>query len=126
MAKLIYDPVTLIKEFIKLVREQGIVLPDNVISEICKYQFVAVRKEMEAGSLQTIRIKYLGSFQVFRGRVIGIKNKMKRLNANGKVKQETADRVIDMCDDYLMNCEDEDTELSDDDSEEEIHMSRCG
>lgn len=125
MAKLIYDPVTLIKEFIKKVREQGVVLPDNVISEICKYQFVAVRKEMESGSLQTIRIKYLGSFQVFRGRVIGIKNKMKRLNANGKVKQETADRVIEICDDYLMNYEDEDNNLSDEDDKEGIHLSRC-
>lgn len=109
MAKLIYDPVTLIKEYGKRLKKDGIILSDEQINDICKYQFALTRREMELGTLRTVRIKYLGSFQVFKGRVIGIKNKVHEMMKSGKMRQETAMKLEDLCEMYLMNEEIEET-----------------
>lgn len=110
MGKLIYDPVTLIREYGKLLKKDGIILSDDQINDICKYQFALTRREMELGTLRTVRIKYLGSFQVFKGRVVGIKNRVHKMLQSGKMRQETAMKIEDMCEMYLMEEEAEEDE----------------
>lgn len=115
MGKLIYDTNTLLKEYKEKIKGDFPGITDDQISEICKYQFLLVRKEIEMGTLRTVRIKYFGSFRVFKGRVLGIRNRMKRLYEAGRMKHENFQEIAEMCDNYLEQNKEETNQDEDDD-----------
>lgn len=87
-----YDPVTLINEYKKRVREKfpsiSPALTDGDINDICRYQFILLHRTIESGSGQSVRIKYFGIFATYRSRAIAIVNKARKLYQEGKIKQE--------------------------------------
>jgi hypothetical protein len=59
----------LIEEFYEKNRDKFPGLNLDQVKEICYAPFIMTRKEMESGSLATIRLKYLGTFLVYPKRV---------------------------------------------------------
>lgn len=110
MGKTMYDPATLIKEYTKKIKGDYPGLTDDQISEICKYQFLLTRREIESGSLRTVRIKYFGSYQVFQSRAIGILNKVKRMHSLGKANDSTLEYVSDIVENFLQQEKQQDSE----------------
>lgn len=107
MGKLIYEAKTLFKMYAEFIRQVYPELTGEQIEDICKYQFTLVKREIEKGTLETIRIKYLGSFRVFKGRVIGIRNRAKKLYEEGKMKQEEFNAIEEMHNAFLEETKDE-------------------
>jgi hypothetical protein len=101
MGKPTYDAHALIRMFISMIGEKYPHLTNEQIVNVCKYQFVQVRKEMQKGTLRTIRLKYFGSFRVFKGRVIGTLNKAKKMQNIGRIKKERLEEIEQMAQEYL-------------------------
>lgn len=59
----------LVEEFYEKNKEKFPDLSFEQVKEICYAPFIMTRKEMESGSLATIRLKYFGTFLVYPKRV---------------------------------------------------------
>lgn len=100
-----YDPVTLINEYKKRVREKfpsiSPALTDADINDICKYQFILLHRTIESGSGQAVRIKYFGIFNTYKSRAVAIVNKARKLYQEGKIKEEELIAVEEVKDNVL-------------------------
>ena len=110
MGKLFTDVTGLIKEFISTIREKYPDLTEKQLIEVCKGQFLNARKEIEKGSLRTIRIKYFGSFRVYRSRAVGVLNFAKRRYENGKVSKQRYEELQHIVEAFLEEEEQEEDE----------------
>ena len=100
ISRLHYDAATLIREYYQTIKG-NYNLTEEDISLICRYQFILTRRTIEAGSLATIRIKYMGTFTVFKGRVIGLFKRAKKLRADHKITAEDMERIELMATNYM-------------------------
>ena len=81
-------------DYARTIQEKYPDLTPNEIYEICRTPFRLAALEMKSGSLKDVRIKYLGTFCVFPGRVKGVLNSISKAHAAHKVDDQ-----------YLANCQ---------------------
>ncbi len=101
MRRLTYDTATLVREYTKKIKGDFPGISDEQISEICRYQFILTGREMEKGTLRNVRVQYLGAFYVPNSRVIGIRNKVKKLHQINKASDETLEYIEEICENFL-------------------------
>ena len=75
-------------DFAETIKDKYPNLTPAQIYAICRSPFKLVASQMKAGTLTDIRVKYLGSFTVFPGRVTGLLNIMKIKFSEGKITED--------------------------------------
>lgn len=93
----------LIAEFTSLIRERFPEVSVEQVYNICRSPFKLIASEMKSGRLRSVRIKYLGTFSVFPGRVKGIYKKIQILHSQGKASDERLAQAKKRMDDYFSN-----------------------
>lgn len=88
-------------DFAETIKEKYPHLTPDQIYAICRSPFKLVASQMKAGTLTDIRIKYLGSFCVFPGRVTGLLNVMKKKFSEGKITKDYLDQYQTFSDNYF-------------------------
>lgn len=83
-----------IMEYAKTISDKYPNLTFDQIYSICRSPFKLVAKEMMEGTLRDVRIKYLGVFCVFPGRVKGLLNLTKKNFKLGHVNQDMLNERI--------------------------------
>lgn len=96
-------PDEFIKEYYDTIKEQYPNLTEKQVIDICKSPFKLVAAEMKSGNMRDIRIKYLGSFTVYPGRVKGLLNKAISDYENGKCGIEKLTKVQTIASAYKIN-----------------------
>lgn len=91
----------LIFDFAKTIVDQHPGLSQDDIYAICRSPFKAVTDQMKTGQLKDIRVKYLGTFVVFPGRVKGILNSLQKKVGSGKVSSQLVQRAQVIHDNYF-------------------------
>jgi hypothetical protein len=91
----------LIVEFAKQMQVKLPELSLQQISAVCKAPFRLVASEMKVGSLRTVRIKYLGCFTVYPGRVKGMLKKTRLLHEKGTVPDSQLQDIENMAENYF-------------------------
>jgi len=79
-------------DFAETIKDKYPNLTPAQIYAICRSPFKLVANNMKEATLKDIRIKYLGTFCVFPGRVVGLLNIMKKKFSEGKI---TEDQLIE-------------------------------
>ena len=102
------QPALYIQEYYELIKEKYPHLSHSQVDDICRTSFKLIRSEMQSGSLRTVRLMYLGSFKVNRGRAIGLLNKTHKMFKAEKVKKPTLDYITEIVSEYLKREYDED------------------
>lgn len=96
-------PDDLMMEYYLTIKDQYPHLTQQQIFDICRTPFKLIVKEMKSNTLRDIRIRYLGTFTVYQGRVRGILNKVKEQYEKGRVPAKTVDFYQTMLDNYITN-----------------------
>lgn len=100
----------LIFEFAQTILEENPGLTPDDIYAICRSPFKAVTTQMKSGGLKDVRIKYLGNFMVFPGRVKGVLTNVQKGFNKQKVSPELMQKIQAIHDNYFKLREDgEDT-----------------
>ena len=92
-----------ILQFIATIKRKYPELTEQQILEICKAPYKLVAYEMKQGNLTNIRIKYLGNFVVYPGRVKGNMRKITKLFEEKKINQEMFDNFRTRTENYFNN-----------------------
>ena len=90
----------ILHNFAKQIADQYPELTPDQIYEICRTPFKLAANEIRSGSLKNIRIKYLGTFMVFPGRVKGILNFATKGLQTNKITEERFQGIKAICDNY--------------------------
>jgi F420-0:gamma-glutamyl ligase-like protein len=96
-------PDEFIREYHATIKHLYPELTEKQIIDICKSPFKLVATEMKKGTMKDIRIKYLGCFTIFPGRVKGLLKKVTDLYENGKVNIEYLTEVQTLAQTYSNN-----------------------
>lgn len=75
-------------DYARTIQEKYPNLTPDQIYEICRTPFRLAALEMKSGGLKDVRIKYLGTFCVFPGRVKGVLNSVSKAHAAQKITDE--------------------------------------
>lgn len=73
---------------------------DQIIDIIEKGVFYQAKKTIESGTLETIRIKYLGKLTVFPGRVAGLKRVYTHQNRSKKISPKRYEELLNIIANY--------------------------
>jgi hypothetical protein len=73
--------------------------------EICFGPWRFLKHEMESGRLPEVRLKYFGTFQVYKGRAKNMLINLEKRYVEGKVKEREYLRLKEMITKYLNNIE---------------------
>lgn len=88
-------------EYYELIKDEYPHLTFSDVDRICRNNFKLIKAEMRKGSLKTIRLRYLGTFTVFRGRALGMLNKTRKMHQEGKVNDEIKIYIEGIVKEYL-------------------------
>ncbi len=97
----------LVEEFYEKNKEKFPGLSFEQVKEICYAPFIMTRKEMESGSLATIRLKYFGTFLVYPKRVAAALRVMEKNFKELKMPAKMYFQKKAMIEEYLNNQENE-------------------
>jgi hypothetical protein len=95
------QPVDYIIEYYESIKDQYPHLTFTDIERVCRNNFRLIKSEMKKGSLRTIRLRYLGTFIVFKGRALGMLNKTRKMHQSGKVDEKTLVYIENIVKEYL-------------------------
>lgn len=95
----------LIEEFFLKERSKYPNLTLEDFREICTSPWRMLRKEMEAGNLTSVRLKYFGIFQVLPGRAKHLLNRNKKNLEKGIINQQQHDKFEKMLKKHLKKYE---------------------
>ncbi len=93
----------LIKEFHSTIKQE---FPDITIEEltlICYSPWKFLKEEMGSGKMTKVRLKYLGTFQVYPKRVAYILSQLDERLRNGKITKKYYDTIKKILEEYLKN-----------------------
>ena len=79
------------------------------VTNICYTQYLFLREHIEGGKLGEVRLKYLGSFQVYPGRAENYLYNLKERLKYHKIEPTVYKRLSTMIENYLKNIKDEST-----------------
>lgn len=105
------EPQEYINEYFELIKEQYPNITLAQVNRICRTQFKLVKAEMESGNLRTIKIMYLGTFTVKRGRAIGMLRKTELYFRSGKINNEIRNYIQKIVKNYFKREYNEDLPL---------------
>lgn len=69
--------------------------------------WIFLRKEMESGELETVRLKYFGTFQVYEGRARRMLINLKQRFALNRIETKQYFKLKDMIEKFIKRKEDE-------------------
>lgn len=81
-------------------------IPKEQVKEACYGSWIFLKKEMESSELPNIRLKYFGTFRVYKSKVIKMLSVMKERFKNKKIDPKNYFRVKKMLEIYLSKCDD--------------------
>ena len=90
-----------ISEYYEVIKDIYPHLTSKQVDNICRTNFKMIKSEIQKGSLKTIRLRYFGTFRVYKGRAIGMLNKTKKMLENGKIQESNLSYVKKIVTDYL-------------------------
>ena len=96
-------PDEFIKKYYATIKEKYPDITEKQVIDICKSPFKLVASEMRKGTMKDIRIKYLGSFTIFPGRVKGLLNKVTKFYEDGKCGIESLTKMQTLTTTYNNN-----------------------
>lgn len=86
-------PNDFISEYYQTIKDQFPDLTLSQVSDICHSPFKLVVHHMREGSMMDIRLKYLGCFTIFPGRVKGLLTSTVKAYEDGKLGIEKLTRI---------------------------------
>lgn len=95
------EPVDFIIEYYESIKDDYPHLTFADIERVCRNNFRVIKSEMKNGTLRTIRLRYFGTFVVFRGRALGMLRKTEKMQKQGKVTEETYHYIHEIVGNYL-------------------------
>lgn len=96
----------LIEEFYNKKKEEYPNLSLEQMKDICFGPWKFLKDEMESGELPTVRLKYFGTFQVYKGRAeFMLRNLKERFEAN-KITEKQYFKLKKMLEKFLKNIQD--------------------
>lgn len=93
----------MLNDFYLTIKEQFPTLTESEITLICKSIFLNVKETIKAGELETARVKYLGSFKVFPGKVRNLKTKYTSHYNRGLMGEKEYTRLMTMINKYELS-----------------------
>lgn len=96
-------PDEFIREYYATIQHLYPELTEKQIIDICKSPFKFVASEMKKGTMKDIRIKYLGCFTIFPGRVKGLLKHVTDLYESGKTNIEHLTNIQKLANNYSIN-----------------------
>lgn len=97
----------LLEEFYSIIKEQYPDLNFEQVKEICFSPWLFVKEVMESGSLEGIRLKYFGTFQVYPGRAKAMLKRNEEKFNKGHIKEKRYLQIKEMITNYLNKIENE-------------------
>lgn len=91
----------LINEFVNTIKDKYPNLTNEQLVTICRAPFKTVANEMRSGNLFNIRIKYLGNFCIYPGRVKGLLAKTVQKYEKGLLTEARMLEVTDKAIEYF-------------------------
>jgi len=91
--------------------KEGHKYPDlnlDQFKDIVYTPWIALRKEMESGELETVRMKYFGTFQVYEGRASRMLINLKQRFKYNKIEPKQFFKLKDMLEKFLKKKKDGD------------------
>lgn len=87
------EPADYIDEFYEKMKHEYPHISRKGFDDICRTNFRMLKTEMQNGSLRTVRLRYFGTFRVYRGRAIGLLNKTEKMFKDGKISEDIRDYI---------------------------------
>ena len=98
---MIKEPSDYIDEFYEKIKTEYPHITAKQVDNICRTNFRMLKAEMQKGTLKKVRLRYLGSFLVYKGRAIGLYNKTVKMFEDEKINVDTLNYIRKIVKQYL-------------------------
>lgn len=95
------DNQQLMSEFFEIIREEYPDLDYEQLKDVCFGPWRFLKDVMESGSLEPVRLKYFGVFQVHKGRANFLSYRLDKQLEENKLSQEQYDKHKTMINNFL-------------------------
>lgn len=96
----------LLEEFYQGVKDEFPDVSFEQIKEVCFGPWRFLKQEMESGNLPSVRFKYFGTFQVYKGRAKNMLYNLEKKFQNNKIEEDQYLKYKNMIEKYLKRIED--------------------